>query len=37
MDRLGKKEEEIFLKMLRVEDDLDSMNSELFFLIEKYP
>ena len=37
MDRLGKKEEEIYLKMLRVEDDLDSMNNELFFLIEKYP
>ena len=37
MDRLGKKQEEIFLKMLRVEDDLKSMNNELFFLIEKYP
>lgn len=37
MDRLGKKQEEIFLKMLRVEDDLKSMDSELFFLIEKYP
>lgn len=37
MDRLGKKQEEICLKMLRVEDDLKSMDSELFFLIEKYP
>ena len=37
MDRLGKKQEEIYLKMLRVEDDLKSMDSELFFLIEKYP
>ena len=37
MDRLDKKQEEIFLKMLRVEDDLKSMNNELFFLIEKYP
>ena len=37
MDRLGKKQEEIFLKMLRVEDDLKSMNNELFFLIKKYP
>ena len=37
MDRLGKKQEEICLKMLRVEDDLDSMDNELFFLIEKYP
>lgn len=37
MDRLDKKEEEIYLKMLRVEDDLKSMNNELFFLIEKYP
>lgn len=37
MDRLVKKQEEIFLKMLRVEDDLKSMNNELFFLIEKYP
>lgn len=37
MDRLGKKQEEIYLKMLRVEDDLESMDSELFFLIEKYP
>lgn len=37
MDRLDKKQEEIFLKMLRVEDDLESMDSELFFLIEKYP
>ena len=31
------KEKELYLKMLRVEDDLDSMDSELFFLIEKYP
>ena len=37
MDRLGKKQEEICLKMLRVEDDLKSMDSELFFLIEKHP
>lgn len=37
MDKLGKKQEEIYLKMLRVEDDLKSMDSELFFLIEKYP
>ena len=31
------KEKELYLKMLRVEDDLDSMNDELFNLIEKYP
>ena len=31
------KEKELYLKMLRVEDDLESMDSELFFLIEKYP
>ena len=31
------KEKELYLKMLKVEDDLDSMNSELFNLIEKYP
>lgn len=31
------KEKELYLKMLRVEDDLDSMDNELFFLIEKYP
>ena len=31
------KEKELYLKMLRVEDDLDSIDSELFFLIEKYP
>ena len=31
------KEKELYLKMLRVEDDLDSVDSELFFLIEKYP
>ena len=31
------KEKELYLKMLRVEDDLKSMDSELFFLIEKYP
>ncbi len=37
MDRLGKKQEEIYLKMLRVEDDLKYMDRELFFLIKKYP
>lgn len=31
------KEKELYLKMLRVEDDLETMDSELFFLIEKYP
>ena len=31
------KEKELYLKMLRVEDDLESMDSELFFLTEKYP
>ena len=31
------KEKELYLKMLRVEDDLDSMNDEFFNLIEKYP
>jgi hypothetical protein len=31
------KEKELYLKMLRVEDDLESMDSELFFFIEKYP
>ena len=31
------KEKELYLKILRVEDDLESMDSELFFLIEKYP
>ena len=31
------KEKELYLNMLRVEDDLESMDSELFFLIEKYP
>ena len=31
------KEKKLYLKMLKVEDDLDSMNSELFNLIEKYP
>ena len=30
------KEKELYLKMLRVEDDLESMDSELFFLIKKY-
>lgn len=37
MDRLGKKQKEIYLKMLRVEDDLKYMDRELFFLIKKYP
>ena len=31
------KEKELYLKMLRVEEDLDSMNDELSNLIEKYP
>jgi len=31
------KEKELYLKMLKVEDDLDSMSNELFNLIEKYP
>ena len=31
------KEKELYLKMLRVEEDLDSMNDELLNLIEKYP
>ncbi|PHI09999.1 hypothetical protein KST80_08430 [Fusobacterium polymorphum] len=31
------KEKELYLKMLRVEDDLDSMNDELSNLIRKYP
>ena len=30
-------EKELYLKMLRVEDDLDSMNDELSNLIRKYP
>ena len=31
------KEKELYLKMLRVEEDLNSMNDELLNLIEKYP
>ena len=31
------KEKELYLKKLRVEEDLDSMNDELSNLIEKYP
>ena len=31
------KEKELYLKMLRVEEDLDSMNDELSNLIVKYP
>ena len=31
------KEKELYLKMLRVEEDLDSMNDELSNLIERYP
>ena len=31
------KEKELYLKKLRVEEDLDSMNDELLNLIEKYP
>lgn len=31
------KEKELFLEMIRVEEDLKGMNSELYNLIEKYP
>ena len=30
-------EKELFLEMIRVEEDLEGMNSELYNLIEKYP
>ena len=30
-------EKELFLEMIRVEEDLEGMNSELYNLIKKYP